>query len=343
MPIRAPRAFVIVNGTAIAPQAVEVHQSKTHKSDTFHCEIPFGGLPAGMDVSWWSTANDIKVQVQIDVGAGPVQVFDGKVDQVQHDFAARCLKVQGRDKAAALIDTTSTEKFNNQRPDQIVQTIAGRHGITAITDSASSKAGKIFQFDYAKLTQRVSEWTIIQRLADHFGMTAYATGGILYWKTYPESFPVIDVTYVPPTPASVANGNFMRLSTVRNLIFGRPVKVKVRSWNHKEKKLYESEQDEAGTGDPLIYNYQEPSLTGDQVERIAKKRLAENTSHELSFDLEMPGDPRVTPRFMTQLSGTGTAYDQQHEIKSVEHRISFDRGYVMTISAKSKSKKRGSK
>ena len=344
MALRTPRAFVVVNGTAITPMSVDVSMSKTHKSDTFHCEIPFGALPAGMGEDFWSTANDISVQVQVETGAldGPVQIFDGKVDQVQHEFDTRVLKVQGRDKTAALIDKTSTEKFTNQQPDQIVQTICGRHGITANTDSVSSKAGKIFQLDYAKLTQRESEWNVIQRLADRFGMTAYMTGGQVYWKKYPEQLPVVNVTYVPPTPVSYANGNFMRLRTARNLILGRPVHVKVQSWNHKEKKLYQTEKIENGSGDPLIYNYQEPSMTGDQVEKLATKRLSENTSHELSFELEMPGDPTVTPRFMMQLSGTGTAYDATHQIKTVEHQISQQRGYTMTISAKSKSTKRGS-
>lgn len=342
--MRTPRAFVVVNGTAMIPMSVDVSMSKTHKSDTFHCEIPFGALPPGMDEAFWSTANNISVQVQIETDAysGPVQIFDGKVDQVQHEFDTRVLKVQGRDKTAALIDTTSTEKFTNQQPDQIVQTICGRHGITANTDSVSSKAGKIFQLDYAKLTQRESEWNVIQRLADRFGMTAYMTGGQVYWKKYPEQLPVVNVTYVPPTPASYANGNFMRLRTARNLILGRPVHVKVQSWNHKEKKLYQTEKVENGSGDPLIYNYQEPSMTGDQVDKLATKRLSENTSHELSFELEMPGDPTVTPRFMMQLSGTGTAYDATHQIKTVEHQISQQRGYTMTISAKSKSTKRGS-
>lgn len=345
MAYQQPRAVVIVNGTSLTPLNVEVHMSKTQKSDTFHCEIPFKALPASMDIDWWSTATDISVQVQIaaDTTKGFVQAFDGTVDQVQHDFAQRCIQVQGRDKTAALIDSQSTEKFNNQTPDEVVKIIAGRHGISVDADSVSSKAGKIFQFDYAKLTQRASEWTVIQRLADHFGMVAYATGGKLYFKSYPETLPVLNVTYRNPTAFSPADANFMRLTTVRNLILGRPVKVKVRSWNHKEKKLYENEQDATGAGDPLIYNYQEPSLTGDQVERIAKKRLAENTSHELSFELEMPGDPTVTPRFMMQLSGTDTAYDQQHEIKSVEHRIDFSGGYKMTVSAKSKSKRRGKK
>jgi len=341
--LRQPRAFIIVNGSTLNCISVDVQMSKTHKSDTFHCEIPFGALPADMDEAWWSEQGDISVQVQFqtDAFSGATQVFDGKVDKVGHDFSQRILSVQGRDKVAALIDSKSTEKFNNQTPDQIVQQIASRHGINVDADAVPSKSGKIFQIDYAKLSNRESEWTVITKLADMTGMVAYMTAGTLYFKPIDEQLPVLDVVYVPPSPASYANGNFMTLKTSRNLILGRPVNVKVQSWNHKENKTYEYQASEpTGAGEPLNYNYTPPGLTGDQVQKLAEKRLAENTSHELMFDLTMPGDPTVTPRFAMQLSGTGTAYDQQHEITSIEHSMSQQGGYRMTVSAKAKSKKR---
>lgn len=343
MTLRQPRAFIIVNGTTMNCTSVDVQMSKTHKSDTFHCEIPFGALPPEMDEAWWSEAGDVSVQVQFqtDDFSGATQVFDGKVDKVGHDFTQRILSVQGRDKAAALIDTKSSEKFNNQTPDQIVKQIAGRHGISVDADAVASRAGKIFQIDYAKLTGDETEWNVITQLADLSGMVAYITGGKLYFKPVDEQLPVLDVVYVPPTPESFTQGNFMTLKTSRNVILGRPVNVKVQSWNHKEGKAYESQaSDPTGAGDPLNYNYELPGLTGDQAQKLAEKRLAENTSHELMFELTMPGDPTVTPRFMMQLSGTGTAYDQQHEITSIEHSMSQQGGYRMTVSAKAKSKKR---
>jgi len=343
---RQPRAFIIVNGETLNCISVEVNMSKTHKSDTFHCEIPFGALPASMDAAWWSEQGDIAVQVQfqLDAISGAVQVFDGKVDKVGHNFDQRILSVQGRDKSADLIDNKSTEKFNNLSPDQIVKQIASRRGITVDADAVSSKGGKIFQIDYAKLTHRASEWTVITQLADLSGMVAYMTGGVLYFKPIDEQLPVLDVVYVPPTAASYANGNFMTLKTSRNLILGRPVNVKVQTWNHKESKRYEYQSsDYSGSGEPLNYEYTVPGLTGDQTQKLAEKRLAENSSHELMFDLGMPGDPTVTPRLMMQLSGTGTAYDQQHEITSIEHSMSQSDGYRMTVSAKAKSKKRGKK
>lgn len=346
MTLRQPRAFIVANGTTLNCISVDVQMSKTHKADTFHCEIPFGALPADMDEAWWSEAADISVQVlfQTDDFSGATQVFDGKVDKVGHDFTQRILSVQGRDNAAALIDSKSSEKFNNQTPDQIVKQIAGRHGISVDADAVTSKGGKIFQIDYAKLTNRESEWTVITRLADMSGMVAYMTAGTLYFKPVDEQLPVLDVVYVPPSPASYAEGNFMTLKTSRNLILGRPVNVKVQSWNHKEGKSYEYQSLEpTGSGEPLNYNYTVPGLTGDQTQKLAEKRLAENTSHELMFDLTMPGDPTVTPRFLMQLSGTGTAYDQQHEITSIEHSMSQQDGYRMTVSAKAKSKKRGKK
>lgn len=345
MPVRTPRVYIVIGSEALNCISLDVDLGKTHKSDTFHAVIPFGALPDSMDANWWSTQNDIAVQVQIstDEFSGATQIFDGKVDQVGHDFGSRLLKISGRDKVAALIDNKTSEKFNNQSPDQVVKTIASRRGITVDADAVPKKAGKLFQIDYAKLTHQASEWTAINKIADESGMNAYMTGGTLYFKPVDEKLPVLNVTYVPPTRESFEEGNFLTLTTSRNLIVGRPVNVTVDSWNHKEQKVYSTTKSAPGTGEPLVYNYQPPGLSGDQTEKVAEKKLAENTSHELSFNLDMPGDPTVTPRFTMQLSGTGTAYDQEHEITSVHHSISQGGGYRMTISAKSKSKKRGKK
>ena len=342
--LRQPRAYLIVEDVTLPATSIDVNLSKTHKSDTFHAEVPFGALPPGMDERWWSEKSNISVQVFISMTADGVGVkrFDGKVDQVGHDFARRVLTIQGRDKSAELIDNKAQKKFNNKSPDQVVKELASDHGVEVDADAVGKKAGKLFQIDYAKIAQGGSTWTVINRLADENGMVAYMTGGKLYFKPFDEKLPVYKLVYVPPTPESAANGNFMTPTTSRNVILGRPVKVKVSSWNHKENKAYSSEQTESkGTGSPLIYNYEAPGMTGDQVEKLAKKRLAENTSHELSYTLNIPGDTALTPRVDLELSGTNTAYDQRHEITTIQETISQDGGYRMTVSGKAKSKKRG--
>ncbi|MFG1388801.1 phage late control D family protein [Xanthobacter versatilis] len=340
MTYRQPNAQVILGGTPIEKIEASVTQSKTKKSDTFKARTAISVLPAGKGLSYWATAADVSAQVLISTGSGYTKLFDGKVDAVDIDLETGMIEFSGRDKAADLIDKTSAEKFQNKTPDKIVKEIASRHGISVDAKALSEKAGKIYQIDWNKITNRSSEWTVINHIADLHGMVAYITGGKLYFKPADETLPVFSVHYRAPTAGIPADGNFLRLKIRRNLILTKPVKVSVKSWNHKQKKVISSDKQMSGTGTPLIYNFNAPGLTQDQADKIAQKRLDENTSHENTLEIEAPGDPSVNARMSVQLTGTNSAFDQSYEIQTVEHSISADGGYTMTISTKAKSKGR---
>jgi phage protein D len=61
------------------------------------------------------------------------------------------------------------EKFNNQTRAQIVNTVAQRNGLQAQVTAATLLAGKLFQIDYAKLTDGVSDAAILHKLAELSG------------------------------------------------------------------------------------------------------------------------------------------------------------------------------
>ena len=125
-------------------------------------------------------------------------------------------------------------------------------------------------------------------------------------------------------------------------MLGKKVKSVVRSWNSKDKKVIKSEKELSGSGEgELLYEYRVPGLNQEQADKIAEKRLAENTRHEISIEVSAPGDTSIDVRMKLQLSGTGTAFDQSYSIDTIEHAISFDGGYRMNIRGKSKSAKRG--
>lgn len=338
--LRNPQAQLLVNGQAIPCTSVDVHQSKTKKGDTFKASFPFEASAAvGMDENFWSTAPNLTAQVTIN---GSV-VFTGVIDHSDYDFSERKLEVSGRDAGSALIDKTSSEKFQNQQPTDIVQKFASDAGLQTSIDTPGGLAGKQWQIDTAKITHRGSQWTVVNELAELFGMTAYMTGGTLYFKNYPEFLPTYPITYIPPTPQSYAQGTFVKLSTSRNHILGRPVTTNVRSRNHRDKKTYTATHTQSGSGTPLVYNHTVAGVSQSQAQTIADKKHAETVSHELELTaLEFPGDETLTPLFEISLSGTGTAFDQTYEIKSVEHKVSFEGGFRTTVGCKNKSAKGGS-
>jgi phage protein D len=328
--LRNPTALLITKQGPLQLEEWEVHQSKTKKGDTFHAKTAMNA--PGCDVGFWAGAEGDQLDVQLVING--VVLFDGSVDHADVAWRETGVSFSGRDKGAKLIDKTSSEKFLNQKPGDIVQTYAKRHGLSAVVDTASDKAGKSFKDDWDSIAHRGSEWSHIQSLADHYGMNAYMTGGKIYFKDIDEDLPPFIVWYSPPTPASHADGSFISLHTSRNMILSRPVKTNVRSHNHKEKKLISSQHSKGGSGDALVYNYVLPGLKKDQADRICKKRHHENTKHEFAVDVDLPGDETVNVRRSLQLQGTGTAFDQTYEIDGIEHRGSFGEGYRMRIAAK---------
>lgn len=328
--VRQPTAYLNAGGL-IPLLSVSVTQSKTKKGDTFRAETAFDALPMG--VGYFVSATNIDAQITIN-GA---QVFDGVIDHSDYDWTARKISFTGRDKGSALMDTTTSQKFLNNHPTEIVQNFASQHGLGVVMDAPGGLAGKQYTTDLAKLTHRGSQWTVVNELADLFGMVTYITGGKLYFKNYPESLPPYPIVYTPPDPA-IASSNAIVLKTSRNHILGRPVTTNVRSRNHKKKTLVTSTQTQGGGGEPLVYNHVIPGLTQDQADRIAKKKQDETTAHELTLTgLDIPGDESLTPLFEIQLSGTGTAFDNSYEITTVDHVVSYGGGYRSTINCKTKA------
>jgi phage protein D len=328
--LRHPTAQVVAGGSPMPFDDFTVTQTRTKHGDTFTAKSALSAI----NLDWWLSTTPIPIVITIN----GTQVFTGNVDHADADFTTQDFSISGRDKAAATIDAQSSEKFLNQMPAQIVQTIAGRHGLQTSVDNPGGDAGKIYSADFDAISHGGSEWSLINKLAEHYGMIAYFTGGVLYFKNYDEQLPSYQINYTPPTPESYASGNFIKLKAARNLILGRPIKVNIRSHNHRQKKVISSSMtSSAGQGPSLVYNHTIAGITQDQADRIAKAKLAEAQAHELTIDeLEIPGDETVNARMSFVLSGTGTLLDQSYDAQSIEHRFSVKDGYRTGIHVKNK-------
>lgn len=330
---RKPTAWLTLNGATVPVKSVCVTQSKTKRGDSFKAKTAMNA--PGVDVAALATMTNIDVQVFIN-GA---QIFDGVIDHTDYDWSKLEIEFCGRDKGSALMDKTTSQKHLNKKPTEIVQQYAGEHGLKTDIDQPADLAGKQYTSDLAKITHRGSQWSTINELADLFGMDCYITGGTVYFKNTPESLPVYQITYVkPPTPGS----NMVVLKTSRDHMLGRPVKTHVRSRHHKKKQTFAATVATSGAGEPLVYTHVIPGLTQDQVKRVAQKKHDETLAHELKLTgLEIPGDETINARFLIELTGTGTAFDQQYAITQIEHDASVEGGYVCRIGCKNKSKRGG--
>ncbi len=341
MPVRHPRAFLTVAGQTLQCEEVTVHQTRDAKTDTLTATAAlFGGGPGP---GFWAGTTPIPVQCMITTGEGAGGlVFDGFIDSVDCDFTGGKVSVNARDKSAKMIDKKGSKKHLNKKPHEIVQQYASDNGLGADVDQVGEKAGRAFQIDYVALINRMSDWHAVQHIAEHYGMSAYSSMGKLYFKRIPETLPTYNVAFTHPG-AGASQGTELKLSAKRNVTLGKTIKTTVHSWNHKKQTKFEGVYTEAGGGDTLEYHLHHPGLDQDQANTRAKSHSDKATKNEIEIRVEIPGDPSVNARMNLQLSGTGSAFDQVHEIQSVEHKISTHGGYVTTIDTKAKSKKRGEK
>ena len=185
------------------------------------------------------------------------QLFIGNVDHCDVDFEASTFAISGRDKGAAMIDAQTSEKFLNQTPIQIVNTIAARHGIPVVSDPLPADAGKMFSTDFNSISNRGSEWSFINDLAEQYGMIAYITNGTLYFKAFNETLPTFQINYAAPSVSGLRTGNFIKLKASRSLILGRKTTVNVRSHHHRHGQVFTgtAQSSEASTQNPRLQSH----------------------------------------------------------------------------------------
>ena len=322
--LRAPRAVLSVGGLNIAPIDVSVEMTTYRKSDTFIAKVACNAVPGADEFFWSSLTNtSITVLATTDLNTvGLAPLFLGNVDVVDIDFVNRVAHISGRDLAAALLETKTTEQFQNQTTSQIVKTIAGRVGLTAnVSVPSGDKVGLVYETDNVRITDQDVLFNVLTRLAQRSGCVFFVVGKTLNFMP-PESATggVFPIFYVPPTSASIAQGNFINLKARRNYVLSRNITVRTRSWQLKQKQSVMSESDMGGSvNGALTYEYRAPNMTKQQADASTQGRLNDIVSREKTLDIDMPGDTTLTPEMQVSLLGTGTTFDQTYAVSRVSY------------------------
>ncbi len=330
MSVRQLAGIVSIGGSTFRVVSMDVNQTANKSADTMHAEVAISSNPGAAAMA--SGAANIPVEATVEAGADGGLLFTGTADDITIDFDRMLLKVSARDKTKGPIGKKSIEDFRNKTPSEIVSEIAGRHGLAALIEGGGSMmAGKKQQKeDFVHLTHHISDWTLIQHLADREGKVAFVRKNQLYFVQIDSGmFGAFAVHFVPPTPGRHAQSNVLQLSCSRNIEAGEPTEVSVKSWNVKKAQRYEGK---AGGGQRK-FEYSHPQLDQDQAQNIADKRHREAVRHEMTCNVTVPGKASVQPPMKLNLSGTGTAFDQMYFIDTINHRVGGN-GYTMSITAK---------
>lgn len=342
--IRHPRVYFSIGGATIAPTECTVHVSQHQSADTFSGTFPLDFPSASF---WCDTAPlDVTVMATNDYTTGGwTQMITGSVDDIEADFEARTVRINGRDKTAELTDKKTTEKWLNKKPEEVIKELAGRVGLgTQIKSQSKDKAGLQYKQEFNRISEYDNSWNVIVRMAKQMGCVAFVKGQTLYVQPYDQAGGgIFLVQYIPPTAANAAQSNVISLGGKRNLHLSKDVKVNHKSWRHQQGEAIESEFRSTGAGSAALeYTFKGANLTKQQQDELAQSKLNEILSHERNMTIAAVGDVSITPFHMAQVVGTGTGFDQQYIISSIEHRWEEEDGYTMDLEVRNKDSKRGS-
>jgi phage protein D len=338
---------VSAGGSSIAPIECTVHLSSHQSADTMDATLALDAPGSGGEGFWSDTAPlDIDVLAASDVIAGNyATIFSGECDNVSIQWGPRTVKISARDKTQRLLDMKTNEKWQNKTAPDIITDLAGRAGLGVQISADTQKAGLEFKTDRNRISDLDSGWNVVVRLARQMGAVAFVKGDTLFVQPVDENlggnYPIF---YQRPTPAMYAAGNFITLSTTRDLNLSKKVKVNHKSWRHEKGDKVESEWESDGGGSgELNFRLRNPNLQKDQLDKISEAALKEITSHERKLDVDIPGDLSVDPRMQVTLSGTGTGFDQGYLISDVTHSFSQHEGFRTKIAVRNKDSKRKNK
>lgn len=355
---RQPRGAVRLNGTvATGWTDIEVENNAFRAADTFRVSFAVSDLPKGYGPDWFAAQTSIDCEVfATDAPADPDayaptdadRLILGQVDDIDYDPAQRSITLTGRDWTAKLIDTKTSENFQNKTASEIATILAGRHGLTPVVTATTVKVGTYYTQNHMSLTQERSEWDILAELALFEGFDVFVTGKELHFQPKPKAS---DRRYAitwrdPTTDEPVPESNAIRLLLGRSLTIAKGVVVTVRSWHLPSGKAFEASWPKAakatkpgqsGEAGPLVYHYTIPGKTQDEALQEARRRYGEITKHMVKLNADLPGDALLNCACVVQVRGTGTSWDQDYYPDAVTRSLSVYEGFRMSVTAKNVS------
>ena len=327
--VRYPRLRLLIDGTMV-PGAFEVEELNNNHfaADRFRLGMVLSADPAH-GAAWWSTRDDVLIDIEVSLGGDYVNLLHGWVDSVEIDPQGDMVRLTGRDLSAELIEARAQGTFANQTSSDIATCLAARHGLAADVQATIVPVGRYWQLEHNSLllngsARITTEWDLLVALAQHEGFGLWVNGTTLHFRTVETS--------APPIVLQAAELSSLHLE--RALTLAQGVEVTVKSWHSRTAQCYvQTASASQASRKTQNYVYIAPNLTPDLALRLAKRRLVELTQHERVILAEMPGELSLTPGLQILLQGSGTAFDQPYRVDSIERRFSVSHGFTQWLRA----------
>jgi phage protein D len=334
--LRSPALAVLVNGAAI-PGVMDLDVL-----DNAHFAAGRFRIRAAMDGAAASTLLDPDdiLDLQVSLGGTFTSLVQGQADSIHIDPIRNTIEIDGRDLTARLLDARTQETFANQTASEIANTLAARHGLTAVVTATTTLAGRYYGAEHDRITlgqfsRATTEWDLLTFLAAREGFEVFVAGQSLYFQPFTQS----------AASLVLAPSDCVSLSLERALTLARDIEVTVKSWNTRQQAAFtqtarSSAQGKRGSNPQRIVVVR-PNLQPNDALQLAQRILADLSSHERIVHVELPGEVMLTPRSRVTLNGTGTDFDQTYYVAELDRHFSLAHGFTQNLRLKNVNPARG--
>jgi len=315
-------------------------------ADTFSVTVPIGRLPKEIGLDFWAVTDRALVEIWVGFDdpdlPRPQSLILGMVDKVDFDMAGRTLRLSGRDLSARFMEAKSIAKFPDLFSSEIVQRMAERQGLSADVQRTTTKVGRFYEQNTARMGAERTEWSILSQLAEAEGFDLWVRNETLYFHPPVDDSQVepYDLTWVEPSASAPAMASMMAPHITRDIRAAPDVEVTVHSWQPgREDSVTATATAKSlhpdGAKEPRKVSVTRSNLYVAEAQALAKRLAAQEVQHEFTLTASRPADLDLSPRSLIRTSGFG-AWDGFFRSTSVTRSFSRDKGFTMNFTAKNK-------
>ncbi|MGY1448691.1 rhs element Vgr protein [Pseudomonas chlororaphis] len=340
---------LLLNGVEVPFVSCEIDSNAFYSADTFSVVFARTEMPPPYNtVQWWGAQTSIEVSISIGlIGQGVEdwrELIVGTVDRLNIHMSKFEVMLDGRDYTSKFIDTKTNEKFANMTTSQVATLLANRRGLTPVVTVTTTQVGGITKWDHAHCTDERTEWDLLAYFAGIDGFQVYVTGNELHYEPAldPNTTDQYLIKWVAPGALAYPQCNTSDdLTFERDLTLAKGVTVQVLSWNDGKtvKATYPTNSARGispgqATAKRQVYEIKRNGLDQYTAQQLAQKIHKQITDHEMRMSGSLPGDNSLMPNTIVRVEGTGSGFDQLYYVDSVRRSLSFESGYIMSLSAK---------
>lgn len=354
-PFSHPRSIVKVNGVYVPFKTWDVNLNGYSAADTFDLTCPFRILDYLKGATILAntpdtetillTQPDILVEIYGGYPSNPnnynendlTQLMYGYLDTVDFygDEQGERVQIQGRNEVGPFMDTKTTDKYPNQTSSAIVTMFAQQQGLRVQVTPTYTLVGTYYSNDQVQLTTDITQWDLMNYLAQQEGFTLRVVGNTLYFGPR-DSF--LKSTTLPYTWGQ----NIKSWHLQRTPHAAKNIKVEVITWVPGKKTrhvatasnttTYAARVTGTSAHQDWVETYYFPGLTPDQAQQRANTILDQLSLSELIGDLTCDGNDQQDIYQPLQLYGIGLGSDQKYWPTKVTHSFDQQQGkYGMTL------------